>query len=101
MHYVPLSYDGSDLLQKIQWARQHDAEAQQIAQNARAYAEANLVDENIACYVNRLLTAYAKVQRFSPRVTDEVADFRVKYDQNKFVFLKENSDFQCQFFNNQ
>jgi hypothetical protein len=100
VHYVPLSYDGSDLLQKIEWARQHDAEAQQIARNARAYAEANLVDSTIACYVNRLLLAYAKLQRFSPRVTGDMAMFRVKYQYSKFEFLKENSDFKCQYFSN-
>lgn len=100
VHYIPLSYDGSDLLAKIEWAKHHDAEVQQIVNNARAFADENFTDENIACFVYRLLSQYARLQEFSPKVTDEFAKWRIKYDQSKFEYLKENSDFQCVHFNN-
>jgi Glycosyl transferase family 90 len=38
-HYVPVSYDLSDLDEKIAWLISHDDEARQIAQNAMEFAE--------------------------------------------------------------
>lgn len=37
-HFVPVKSDMSDLIEKIEWARSHDAEAQAIAANGRAFA---------------------------------------------------------------
>jgi hypothetical protein len=38
MNYVPVKYDLSDLVEKIEWLMSHDREAYQIAQNALAFA---------------------------------------------------------------
>jgi hypothetical protein len=38
VHYVPVQYDLSDLVEKIEWIQQHDREAKQIAQNAYEFA---------------------------------------------------------------
>jgi hypothetical protein len=37
-HYVPVRPDMSDLLEKIEWVRSHDKEAQEIARNGQAFA---------------------------------------------------------------
>lgn len=37
-HFVPVRSDMSDLIEKIEWARSHDAEARAIAENGRAFA---------------------------------------------------------------
>jgi hypothetical protein len=37
-HFVPVRSDMSDLVEKIDWARSHDAEARAIAENGRAFA---------------------------------------------------------------
>jgi len=37
-HYVPVKPDMSDLLEKIEWVRSHDAEAKAIAENGQAFA---------------------------------------------------------------
>jgi hypothetical protein len=37
-HYVPVRSDMSDLLEKIEWVRSHDKEAQEIARNGQALA---------------------------------------------------------------
>jgi hypothetical protein len=37
-HYVPVKYDLSDLIEQIEWLRNHDDKAKQIAINARAFA---------------------------------------------------------------
>jgi hypothetical protein len=37
-HFVPVRADMSDLLEKIDWVRSHDAEARKIAANGQAFA---------------------------------------------------------------
>ena len=39
VHYVPIKKDYSDLLEKIEWLKEHDKEAQKIAENARSFAQ--------------------------------------------------------------
>lgn len=38
VHYVPVNANLSDLLEKVDWCLTHDAEAEQIAENARRFA---------------------------------------------------------------
>ena len=45
VHYVPVKYDMSDLKQTIEWLRDHDDEAKQIAENARQFARQTLSSE--------------------------------------------------------
>lgn len=62
-HYVPVKEDLSDLLEKLAWAKAHDAEAQQIAENATAFVKQNLNAEDSFIYMAYLLQEYAKLQR--------------------------------------
>jgi hypothetical protein len=39
VNYVPVKYDLSDLVEKIEWLVSHDVEARQIARNALAFSE--------------------------------------------------------------
>jgi hypothetical protein len=66
VQYIPLKRDLTDVLDKIHWARSHDAEVHQIAQNARALALAHLMPEHIVLYCAKTLLKYASLQRFSP-----------------------------------
>ena len=45
----------SDLVDKLTWARDHDAEAERIAQNALRFAEEHLLPKNVFCYHGVLL----------------------------------------------
>jgi hypothetical protein len=54
-HYVPVSEDLSDLDERIQWCLQHDAECQEIAQNARHFYETYLSREGCLSYLKNLL----------------------------------------------
>lgn len=38
VHYVPVKADLSDLLEKVDWCRMHDRQAEQIAENGRRFA---------------------------------------------------------------
>lgn len=59
VHYVPVTYDLSDLREKIQWLVDHDGEAEQIAKNAMQFADTHFTPEFQRAYVdmelNRIL----------------------------------------------
>ncbi|KAI5632585.1 glycosyl transferase family 90 domain-containing protein [Phthorimaea operculella] len=66
VHYVPIARDLSDLKEKILWARDHDDEARTIAQNARKFANENLLPQHVICYHAVLFSEWSK------RLTNEV-----------------------------
>lgn len=55
VNYVPFTYSGADLVEKIQWLRDHDAMAQRIAANAQRFADSHLRLEDYFCYWNHAL----------------------------------------------
>ena len=61
-HYLPIKQDLTDLKEKIEWARQHDDEAQKIAMQASQFVEENLSNEDILVYFYHLLKAYAALR---------------------------------------
>merc|ERR1711933_326222 len=50
-HYIPVRYDLSDLIERIEWARSHDAECQKIAENGRSFAKVHFSAETIDKFV--------------------------------------------------
>ncbi|KAJ7699767.1 glycosyl transferase family 90-domain-containing protein [Mycena metata] len=62
-HYVPVLPDLSDLLQKVEWARAHDAEARMI--QGRAVAERVMTDAQNDCYFFALLLEWARLQEMA------------------------------------
>ena len=82
VHYVPISFDGTDIAQKVEWARQHDKALSAIASNAQSFAKSHLNDDHVSCYWHRLLVRYAALQSFKPSLS---ADFRrVVLDEEKW-----------------
>lgn len=66
VHYIPVASNFNDLLEKMSWARSHDDEARQIAQNATQFVLENLKEEHIYQYMYLLLCKYAELQQFKP-----------------------------------
>ena len=62
VHYIPIKNDMSDLLEKVAWARAHDAEARAIGEAGKAFALENLMQEDVYYYLHLALTKYAKLQ---------------------------------------
>jgi len=60
VHFVPLRYDLSDLVDKVTWLQAHDEEAQAIAENAARFARRYFTHDGIVYFVDRLLRAYAE-----------------------------------------
>ncbi|XP_056411685.1 protein O-glucosyltransferase 2 isoform X4 [Hyla sarda] len=69
-HYVPFKKDLSDLLEKIQWVKDHDEEAKKIAVAGQEFARNSLMGDHIFCYYFKLLQAYAKLQVSKPKIRD-------------------------------
>ena len=53
--------DYSDLEEKVQWAIDNDALAQQIAENGQKLAQAHLTDDQSHCYMFLLLLEMARL----------------------------------------
>lgn len=67
-HYIPIRGDLGDLLEKIQWARDHDEEARVIAQKGQQFARSQLMGDKIFCYYFKLFQKYAELQVTEPTV---------------------------------
>ncbi|KAJ7161122.1 glycosyl transferase family 90-domain-containing protein [Mycena filopes] len=64
-HYIPVRPDLSDLVQKIEWARAHDAEARAIMERGREVALRVMRDEQNDCYLFALLLEWARLQEMA------------------------------------
>jgi hypothetical protein len=77
-HFVPVNLTDSDasrwdLKSQILWAREHDATARQIAENARRFAQ-DLQGEGAECYFLELLLQYHDLMGFDDSLPSEFAD---------------------------
>ncbi|XP_026757126.2 protein O-glucosyltransferase 2-like [Galleria mellonella] len=59
-HYVPVARDLSDLTKRVKWALANDNEARTIAENARKFANNNLLPQHIICYHAVLFSEWSK-----------------------------------------
>ncbi|HEY5235443.1 MAG TPA: glycosyl transferase family 90, partial [Rhabdochlamydiaceae bacterium] len=71
VHYVPVKDDLSDLLEQIQWSKDHDDLCKQIADNATEFALNNLMTEDIYLYFYLVLNRYSSLQHLSKEVEQE------------------------------
>ncbi|XP_008309556.1 protein O-glucosyltransferase 3 [Cynoglossus semilaevis] len=65
-HYIPVRKNLSDLLDKIRWAKENDAEAQRISRAGQTLARELLQPTRLYCYYHRVLSTYADRQRGRP-----------------------------------
>ncbi|KAJ7670393.1 glycosyl transferase family 90-domain-containing protein, partial [Mycena rosella] len=54
VHYIPVRPDLSDLVKRIEWAMQNDAETRSIQEAGQAMAQYLLTDWQINCYIYRV-----------------------------------------------
>jgi len=60
-HYIPIKEDLSDLLEKVEWAKEHDDEAKRIAKQSTEFVYNHLTLDVTYLYIYHLLTEYAKL----------------------------------------
>lgn len=66
IHYIPIEHDFEDLFQILDWVKNHDEEARQIAENGRQFAKENMLAEHLYLYCYKVLIKYASLQKFTP-----------------------------------
>ena len=65
-HFIPVKRDLSDLLERVKWAKDNDAEVRRIAENARNFVIQNLLPDHVLCYYGTFL------QKWSELIKNEV-----------------------------
>ena len=65
-HYIPIKRNLSDLLDKIKWAKENDAEAQEIARAGQTEARELLQPSRLYCYYYSVLHMYSERQIGQP-----------------------------------
>ena len=61
VHFVPIPGELRDIIDHVNWCINHDAECQQIAQNAADFAREMLTDVQVFKYFNQVLKEYTKL----------------------------------------
>jgi len=60
IHYIPIKPGLTDLVDKINWAKNNDEQVQVIIGNARKYAQENLMPLDVLCYHATLYQEWSK-----------------------------------------
>lgn len=63
-YYIPVAYDFSDLMDKINWVNDNDAEAKSMATSASELIAREITPTHLYLYWSALLNKYAKIQKF-------------------------------------
>jgi hypothetical protein len=64
-HYIPVRPDLSDLVEKIEWAQNHDGEARAIQARGQEMARRVMTDAQNDCYFFALLLEWAQLEENS------------------------------------
>ena len=78
VHFVPLSFTGADIVDKIKWLIAHDHLAKRIAKNAENFGKSYLRLEDYYCYVATALDTIASLEVDSD-VLHSYEPYLVKY----------------------
>jgi hypothetical protein len=62
VHYIPVHPHFQNLVEKIQWAKEHDEASRKIAEAAHTFARDNLRKSDVRAYLVLLLKKYAALQ---------------------------------------
>nr|GAT52746.1 predicted protein [Mycena chlorophos] len=60
-HFIPVKYDLSDLVQKVEWAQAHDDEARRIQETGKLFADKLMTDAQNDCYMALVLLEWARL----------------------------------------
>ncbi|KAJ7644032.1 glycosyl transferase family 90-domain-containing protein [Roridomyces roridus] len=64
-HYIPVMPDLSDLVEKIQWAIDHDEEARLIQERGKQFTQRLMTDSQNDCYFAAVLLEWARLQSYA------------------------------------
>ncbi|XP_005744285.1 protein O-glucosyltransferase 1 isoform X1 [Pundamilia nyererei] len=67
VHYIPVRQDLSDLRELLQFVKENDAIAQEIATRGKEFILNHLRMEDVSCYWERLLTMFSQLLTYKPQ----------------------------------
>uniref|UniRef100_A0A8C5DWT4 Glycosyl transferase CAP10 domain-containing protein n=3 Tax=Gouania willdenowi TaxID=441366 RepID=A0A8C5DWT4_GOUWI len=67
VHYIPVRADLSDLMEKLQFVKDNDVIAEQIASRGQQFIQDHLRMEDVSCYWENLLTHFSQLLTYKPR----------------------------------
>ncbi|XP_067652015.1 protein O-glucosyltransferase 2-like [Haliotis asinina] len=70
VHYIPFNRDLSNLLQQIQWAKDHDDEANSMGRRSQDFVQEHLTPRQIYCYHARFLHEFSKLLKNKPKLEE-------------------------------
>ena len=82
-HYVPVKADLSDLLEKIQWAKDHDEESLDITRRAAQFVRTHLTPHPVLCYHAQLLHRWSGLMRAPVEVDEGMEKVERKKDDRR------------------
>uniref|UniRef100_A0A1A8IFX5 Protein O-glucosyltransferase 1 n=1 Tax=Nothobranchius kuhntae TaxID=321403 RepID=A0A1A8IFX5_NOTKU len=66
VHYVPVQQDLSNVRELLQFVKENDAVAQEIAERGKDFILRHLRMEDVSCYWERLLTEFSRLLAYKP-----------------------------------
>lgn len=67
VHYIPVKQDLSDLRELLQFVKDNDGVAQEIATRGQRFILEHLQMEDVSCYWQRLLTEFGGLLKYKPK----------------------------------
>ncbi|XP_032897594.1 protein O-glucosyltransferase 1 isoform X1 [Amblyraja radiata] len=67
MHYIPVNRDLSDVRNLLQFVKENDQFAREIAERGHRFIQDHLRMVDVSCYWKRLLLEYSKLLQYKPR----------------------------------
>ncbi|XP_062897093.1 protein O-glucosyltransferase 1 isoform X1 [Mobula hypostoma] len=67
VHYIPVSQDLSDVRELLQFAKENDQIARDIAERGCRFIQDHLKMKDVSCYWKQLLVEYSKLLLYKPR----------------------------------
>lgn len=77
IHYIPVEYDLSDLIQKIEWANENPREAYAIMKRANNLSKELFQPQEVICYTNIALSLYSLLMGYEVEQRNDMTEFMV------------------------
>ncbi|XP_048865291.1 protein O-glucosyltransferase 1 [Brienomyrus brachyistius] len=67
VHYIPVKQDLSDVRELLQFVKENDDVAYQVAKRGQQFIQDHLDMEDVSCYWEKLLTEFGRLLKYKPR----------------------------------
>ncbi|KAG9348801.1 hypothetical protein JZ751_029118 [Albula glossodonta] len=67
VHYIPVKQDLSDLRELLQFVKENDGIAQEVAKRGQDFILEHLRMEDVSCYWEKLLTEFSRLLKYQPK----------------------------------